>query len=271
MAVINIGLRYGFDIRGLDFSVLNDGSSIAALSTVLVVESGTYRDYLYGSGFTYNAQLDLTGGLVTRYVETLSGASAISVSGLNVSGMEVGNAAGTAGLSDDHAVVRAALAGNDTFNGGNLRDYLIGFGGNDTLRGKGGADILIGDKGNDVITGGPGIDTEYGGAGNDHFVFNAALSAANRDVIRDFGNARGNNDTIRLENGVMKALGGTGRIDADFFHNGRAAHDADDHVIYNKATGYLYYDSNGNAAGGATLIGVVTNKPTLTASDFVVI
>ena len=46
---------------------------------------------------------------------------------------------------------------------------------------------------------------------------------------------------------------------------------ANDYVVYNKATGNLFYDFNGNArrrCGASTLL---TTKPTLTASDFVVI
>ena len=51
----------------------------------------------------------------------------------------------------------------------------------------------------------------------------------------------------------------------------RAPADANDYVVYNKATGNLFYDFNGNGAGGATLLATLTGKPTLTASDFVAI
>ena len=62
-----------------------------------------------------------------------------------------------------------------------------------------------------------------------------------------------------------------GALKADAFHAGSAAADASDHVIYNKATGVLSYDSNGNAAGGVVQLALLTKKPTLTASDFAVI
>ena len=42
-------------------------------------------------------------------------------------------------------------------------------------------------------------------------------------------------------------------------------------VIYNRATGALYYDSNGNGAGGMTLVATLTNRPVLAANDFTVI
>jgi serralysin len=36
-------------------------------------------------------------------------------------------------------------------------------------------------------------------------------------------------------------------------------------------TGALFYDANGNAAGGAIQLATLVGKPTLTAADFVVI
>ena len=58
-------------------------------------------------------------------------------------------------------------------------------------------------------------------------------------------------DTIQLENLIFKALGTTtGTLSANKFFKGAAAHDADDRIIYNSATGALIYDANGNVAGG---------------------
>jgi Ca2+-binding RTX toxin-like protein len=48
-----------------------------------------------------------------------------------------------------------------------------------------------------------------------------------------------------------------------------AAANADDHVIYNKATDALIHDTNGNAAG--VHIATLANHATLTAADFVVL
>ena len=70
---------------------------------------------------------------------------------------------------------------------------------------------------------------------------------------------------------LLPALGGAGGLNPNFFFAGAAAHDANDHIIYNKTAGTLVYDVNGNAAGGATLLAGLIMRPTLFASDFVVI
>ena len=187
------------------------------------------------------------------------------------------------------AIVRAALAGNDLFTGANGNDFVFAAGGGDTLYGKGGADTLLGEIGNDllvggadndILVGGPGNDRIYGGAsvdilvgspGNDIFVFHALVLVANRDTITDFGQVLGNNDSIYLENAVMPALGPAGPLDPTAFFAGTAAHDASDRIVYNKPTGALFYDADGNLAGTAVLLAIISNKPTLTAADFVVI
>jgi Ca2+-binding RTX toxin-like protein len=155
--------------------------------------------------------------------------------------------------------------------GNNLNNVITGNAGNNALSGGIGSDVLRGSNGSDTLVGGYDIDTLTGGAQSDFFVFNAPLNAAHRDVITDFANAAGNNDTIRLENAVMTKLGGAGALKANLFFAGAAAHDADDRIVYNKTTGALFYDSNGNAAGGAIHLATLITKPALTPVDFVVI
>jgi serralysin len=155
-----------------------------------------------------------------------------------------------------------------TGNAGN--DRLIGDAGNDTLNGRIGNDILNGGLNNDTLFGGAGKDDLTGGANNDYFVFNTALNAStNRDAVRDFSHA---DDTFRLENAIFTKLGaGVHPLSSAFFRTGAAAADANDYIVYNKATGVLSYDANGNAAGGAIAFAILTNKPVLAANDFLVI
>jgi Ca2+-binding RTX toxin-like protein len=311
MAVISENPNVGLDIRLLNFGTLHNGQTTVATSTAFSVtyNSGDI-DQFGGLGFTYNSQNQLVAGAVHTYAEYTHGVRAVYVSGISVPGSAVNSAASTASLSDDRATISAALAGNDTFVGSNKTDYLDGFRGNDTMNGNAGNDTLFGNVGNDTLlgglgndllnggtgadklTGGAGIDTLLGGTGNDTLAGGLGLdrltggpgndifrfdtvpnTAINRDVITDFANAAGNNDTIQLNDAVFSKLGagGTRALNADFFHAGPAATDANDHIIYNKATGALFYDTNGNLAGGVIQIAILTNHAMLTTADFVVL
>jgi Ca2+-binding RTX toxin-like protein len=64
------------------------------------------------------------------------------------------------------ALVEPGL-GNDTINGGPVRDEISGGAGDDVIDGRGGDDSLQGNAGGDTITGGPGTDGIQGQAGPD--------------------------------------------------------------------------------------------------------
>jgi serralysin len=59
-------------------------------------------------------------------------------------------------------------------------------------------------------------------------------------------------------------------MQSNFFFAGAAAHDGDDHIIYNKATGALYYDPDGTGAHAQVLFAVVADHATagLAYNDF---
>ncbi|MER9876347.1 family 16 glycosylhydrolase [Mesorhizobium sp. M0195] len=171
---------------------------------------------------------------------------------------------------DRRLVENLHLTGNANVGatGNSLDNVLDGNDSDNKLDGGRGNDSVLGRGGNDALTGGLGIDQLTGGGGNDSFVFSAPLSVANRDIITDFNHTA---DTFRLQNAVMQELGATGALEPRYFFAGTSAHDADDHIVYDKATGALFYDSNGNVAGGVTQLATLTNRPTLLADDFFVI
>ena len=146
-----------------------------------------------------------------------------------------------------------------TGTGNTLANWLTGNSGNNTLRGQAGADSLSGGAGNDTLTGGTGTDAFY---------FLEAPGAANVDHITDF--AAG--ERLYLEDLVYAGIGVPGDFaagDARFFAaagaNGGA--DASDRVVYDTASGRLYFDADGSGAGAATLVAILDNVFALTASN----
>jgi Ca2+-binding RTX toxin-like protein len=127
---------------------------------------------------------------------------------------------------------------------------------------------IVGNAGSNVIYGGLGNDTLQGLGGADFFVFDTAAGPANIDTL-DFTVA----DTIRMENAVYTGLVGTGVLTADQFTSNTTglATSANQRIIYETDTGRLYYDSNGNAAGGAVAFAQLTAGLALTSADFVIV
>ena len=143
--------------------------------------------------------------------------------------------------------------GDNTIDGYWGNDILYGLGGNDNLIGSMGNDILYGGDGNDTLAGGFGIDTLAGGAGIDTFYCHGGFYYSTVDTITDFG--FGGGEQIQLEDSDFKALVGyAGRtIDSSMFVNGTVAKDGNDFILYDKASGKLYYDEDGSGSKAAVL------------------
>ena len=159
------------------------------------------------------------------------------------------------------------LGGNDKLFGGGNDDLLDGGIGADELRGGVASDTLRGDAGSDKLYGETGNDVMTGGAGNDQFYFNTALNrSSNVDQITDFLHGT---DKIYLDRAVFSAISANGTLTAGAFHVGASAADASDRIIYNSATGQLFYDADG--LGGVDQMLFVRLEPGLpiSAADFV--
>lgn len=189
-----------------------------------------------------------------------------SISYTVASGIESVTLTGAANLD----VIGRADQG-ETITGNTGNNILSGFGGADTLSGLAGIDTLNGGDGIDVLKGGLGNDILTGGTGTDFFVFDTAITpTSNIDVITDFSIV---DDTIRLENAIFTTLTVTGTLAATAFKNltTGGAVDADDRILYDNATGALYYDSDGSGATAAIQFATLTAGPTVLFTDFVVI
>lgn len=140
------------------------------------------------------------------------------------------------------------------------------------ITGNGAANRLEGGAGDDYLSGGLGKDVLVGGAGRDGFIFEAALSAANNvDTILDFD---ASSDGILLDNAVMPGLGtARGALDPTKYWANETglAHDADDRIILDVKTGKLFYDANGDAAGGSIHFATISPNVLLMPGHFLVI
>ncbi len=163
------------------------------------------------------------------------------------------NLTGTSG--DD---VMIGLTGDDTLSGQNGNDFLRGWEGNDNLSGGNGDDVLRGGEGNDILT---------GGTGKDIFEFNYAPDATNVDTINDFNPI---DDSIRLWNTAFTELTASVVLNSNHFVVASTALDSDDYVIYNKVTGDLFYDADGNGSSAAIKFATLPPNLALTNADFTV-
>jgi serralysin len=209
--------------------------------------------------------LDGQGGFdFVRYDIYHTGRSGVRAS-LATPATNTGNAAG-----DTYTSVEGLIGTRfaDRLTGDDVRNSLKGQAGNDILSAGLGDDLVYGGSGNDGLNGGYGNDRLYGEAGRDSFIFNTALNATEnvdrilRFVVRD--------DTIRLDNAIFTEAGPVGRLAEGAFYRGAAAHDNNDRIIYNRATGALYYDPDGEGGQAQVQFAQLNARLGLKHDDFVI-
>jgi Ca2+-binding RTX toxin-like protein len=155
------------------------------------------------------------------------------------------------------------------------RENVLGNAGDNVIRGGVGSDTLNGAVGNDTLHGGEGRDQLTGGSGADAFVFDTAVMKTTADTILDFSLAQG--DRIHLSHKIFSGLG-LGPLDAGAFAIGTEAQDQDDRIIYDQASGQLFYDLDGTGGGARNIKAVLFATlnpdgvtPALTHASFYVI
>jgi hypothetical protein len=158
----------------------------------------------------------------------------------------------------------------DWIQGRGGKDEISGLGGNDWLQGGAGSDLLKGGKGDDRLEGGAGANKLKGGGGSDTFALSPDLEVAGSKAegharIKDF---EIENDLIELDAGIFAALGPT--LDASEFRVGKAAKDADDHILYHAGSGRILYDGDGQGGDDAVQIARLDKKLDLSEGHFLV-
>ncbi len=155
-------------------------------------------------------------------------------------------------------------AQDNTIRGNYKNNILKGLGGNDTLFGGSGNDSLFGGEGDDRLYGNTGMDTLNGGNGKDAFIFNTALDTDDIDLITDFTSGE---DKIQLAQSVFTAINNIEEFTADNFITGTEAETASQFILYDKNTGKLFYDADGNGDQSAVHFATLANKEELKAED----
>jgi Ca2+-binding RTX toxin-like protein len=171
-------------------------------------------------------------------------------------------------VPEDGGLVLYGTRKANVLTGGEKGDFIFGLGGNDKLRGGAGDDRLYGGTGKDVLS---------GGAGADVFVFDTKPGRSNGDRITDF-NVK--DDSIWLDAKLFRAnksLYGAIKNGSEtkpqqmakkFFTLGDHAKDKNDHVFYDKKTGILAYDPDGNGAAAAVEIARLKKHLKISEKDF---
>lgn len=167
------------------------------------------------------------------------------------------------GLIDGDVIVKNGTVDDKIVNTGKIKgDVRLGEG-----------DDLIDNTDGQItkkLAGEDGNDTFILGEKEEIIVFDAALNeATNLDVVQCFESGT---DQFRLDNGVFTALSEAGALAKANFRKATEAQDTDDHIIYDKASGALYYDLDGNVTGGVAQVQFAQLDPGtgLKYSDFAV-
>ena len=107
-----------------------------------------------------------------------------------------------------------------------------------------------------------------GGTGADTFRFDRLETALAKDTIKDFEHGH---DHLELTRAAFAAFAGApaGQLDPVAFALGTAAATTQQHLIYNHATGALYYDADGLGGAAQIQIALLTLRPVLDAADFI--
>jgi Ca2+-binding RTX toxin-like protein len=269
----------------------NDTYVVDALGDIVAENAGEGRDVVYA-----RADYVLTAGQEIEVLSALvqAAASPLQLTGNGFAQEIYGNAGANFIDGGGGADYLAGFGGNDTYivahpgdiiaeSAGGGRDvvyarsgYTLNFGaevevlsaqsqGATTaldLTGNDLANEVYGNQGANLLNGGGGADYLMGFGGADTFQFTTALGDGNVDQIADFVSGI---DRIALDDAIF------GVFTANAFVAGTAAQDADDRIVYDSATGQLFFDSDGSGAGAAVLFATLVGHPTINASDFTLI
>lgn len=261
----------------IDGDIGNDGNADVTISGG---GSGGHRLFTITSGFTVTLDsLKLTYG--------------------HEAGADAGDDGSARGTAASVAVncgtltIANSLVLNNRAEGGKGVDKLDGGAGHDladfsdmsksvdlTLKGKKDATVKLGGAADnkvrnfESVTGGMAGDKLTGDKDSaEYVVFDTKLSAGHADIITDFKHGI---DKIVLATSIFGKLGPSVEAVELVIGNGSkplAAKQADDHLLYNKKTGQLFYDDDGKGKHAAVLVATFDKLPGggLDHTDFLIV
>ncbi|MDY7023482.1 MAG: GDSL-type esterase/lipase family protein [Cyanobacteriota bacterium] len=128
-------------------------------------------------------------------------------------------------------------------------------------------DILAGDSADNRIQGGSGNDELTGNGGADTFAYEQLADGG--DVITDFDSSGG--DRLEISTSGFGNVLTVGTLSSEQFALGTSALDGDDYFVYDRGTGNLLFDIDGNGTQTPTLLATFEGNPLLSANQFSII
>ena len=223
-----------FTILASDVDAEPNWSNLSLVTPVLGANSVTD-----GSNTTFNVAQQLSPTAIDLSVTDLTQTTAVTVGGQLVS-------------------VALGTNGKNEFDAASGYGVYYGFGGVDTLTGGDNGNTFIGGSGSDVMTLGSGVDK----------VLFDSLSGT--DTVNGFTPS---SDLVQLARSVMTALGAAGALSSNEFASNSTgvASTSAVRVVYNQATGALFYDADGSGSGSSVQLATLIGLPVLTHNDIVII
>lgn len=269
MKVVNHGDIFAHDVAGV-FVADASGFRLANTGEIFGNQMGIYAvvvDANATSGPTIRNEGLIHSDVYGIYAQAIPGlvTTIVNEKGGTIAGAEFAIRCTPGQLSLENrgkikGVVYSADLDDVVVNHGRIKGEVLLNGGNDTYRSKGGKA--------GTVHGGDGNDKLFAGSSKDVFAFDTALDAqGNVDRIKHFDPGK---DKLALDQGIFAALDGGKKLSAAMFHRGKEAADTDDHIIYDKATGRLFYDADGSGDGAQIEFARLDKGQKLHSGDFLV-
>ena len=272
---------------------LNGGASVDMLYNIENAISGSGNDVFFASSAS-NSFDGGTGTDTINYQMATAGVTAsLTIGGATGFGTDqfsnfenlTGSSHNDVLSGDANANTISGGTGDDQINGGAGADVLIGGAGEDTMDGGQGDDVLNGGAGADTLTGGMGSETLIGGDGadiinlssadttSDYVVYTTGTSEFDDTVsFFEIGHDKVYLDATNFSFSAGAAVDGVSFKDVANYDgsNGGLGHN-NAVVVWDSTNDKLYYDSNGDTAGGYTteVASITTDSGELTASNIV--